>query len=225
MLFVEGSAGAALLLFDGDWYPSFSGGLKAGIRFALKDWYIEPAVRSGYPFILGVSLTAGYVPQRKQPAEDSKKVRSIPAAIPPEEPKEEIVTPIEIPAEVPVEKLREDIKLDIDIRFRANIIRLIERIDDGELEKLKQIGEKLREYPANRIHVAGYSAETGSINAQLVNSLERARWVADYLVRNGYAESERIETVGLGAANPVAPNNSPANRAKNDRVEVTILKD
>ncbi|GHV76675.1 hypothetical protein AGMMS49942_14960 [Spirochaetia bacterium] len=223
-MFIEGSAGAALLLFDGDWNPAFSGGLKAGIRFALKDWYIEPAVRGGYPVIVGVSLTAGYALRRKQPAGDSKKVRAIPlekgestAAIKAEEPKEEKVSP----AEVPVEKLREDIKLDIVIRFRANTIG----IDEGELEKLGQIGEKLREYPGQRIRIAGYSAQTGSTNAQLFNSLERAQATADYLVKNGYAESERIDVAGLGAADPIAPNNSPANRAQNDRVEVTILKD
>jgi outer membrane protein OmpA-like peptidoglycan-associated protein len=234
-MFIEGSAGAALLIYDGEFYPLFSGGLKAGIRFALKDWYIEPAIRGGYPHIIGVALTAGYVPHRKKSAGDSKRVTVIPlekdesaaiiplekdesaAVIPPEAPKEETVSP----GEIPVEKLPEDIKLDIVIQFRAGITR----IDDGEMGKLKKLGEKLREYPAQRIRIAGYCAATGSINAQLSNSSERARGVADYLIRNGYAESERVDIAGYGAENPLAPNNSPANRVKNDRVEVIILKD
>jgi outer membrane protein OmpA-like peptidoglycan-associated protein len=216
-LFIEGRAGEALLLYNGDIYPVFSGGISAGIRFALKDWYIEPAVRAGYPVIIGAALTAGYSPRRKKPAVIPREKDESAAAIPPVALQEETVRP----GETPVEKLREDIKLDIVIRFRANITS----IDDGEMETLTEIGKRLREYPAQRIRIAGYSTATGSSGAQLSNSLERARGVAEYLIRNGYAESERVDIAGFGAENPLVPNNSPANRARNDRVEVIILKD
>jgi hypothetical protein len=37
------------------------GGLSAGWRFPLGTrWYIEPAIRGGYPYLFGASLTAGF---------------------------------------------------------------------------------------------------------------------------------------------------------------------
>ena len=57
--FVQAEAGTAILLEDSKSYPSFLGGLAAGWRFVLgKRFYIEPAIRGGYPHIWGVSLTA-----------------------------------------------------------------------------------------------------------------------------------------------------------------------
>jgi hypothetical protein len=59
-LFVEGDIGAALLLYESGFYPAFSGGLSGGIRVILKNWYIEPYVRGGYPVKVGGGLLFGY---------------------------------------------------------------------------------------------------------------------------------------------------------------------
>jgi hypothetical protein len=59
-LFVEGGLGAALFLYNSDLYYDFSGGLGGGVRIFLKDWYIEPYVRGGYPVKVGGGLLAGY---------------------------------------------------------------------------------------------------------------------------------------------------------------------
>jgi hypothetical protein len=40
---------------------TFSSGLTAGWRFLLGEhWYIEPAVRAGYPYMAGGGISAGY---------------------------------------------------------------------------------------------------------------------------------------------------------------------
>lgn len=60
-LFAQAELGAALIFEDSKLYPAFSGGIAAGWRYYLyKNLYIEPAVRAGYPFIWGLSLTAGW---------------------------------------------------------------------------------------------------------------------------------------------------------------------
>jgi hypothetical protein len=59
-LFVEGDLGAALFRYGGDFSHDFSGGLNGGIRIILKNWYIEPYVRGGYPVLFGGGLLAGY---------------------------------------------------------------------------------------------------------------------------------------------------------------------
>ena len=68
-LFVQAEAGAVVYFEYGKTYPAFSGGLAAGWRFNLpKNWYLEPAIRGGYPFAFGLGITAGYkfnIPSRK----------------------------------------------------------------------------------------------------------------------------------------------------------------
>jgi len=58
--FVQAELGGTFF-FEGDGvYPAFLGGLAAGWRFNMKkNWYLEPFVRGGYPFVWGVGLHAG----------------------------------------------------------------------------------------------------------------------------------------------------------------------
>jgi type VI secretion system protein ImpK len=51
---------------------------------------------------------------------------------------------------------------------------------------------------------------------------ERARAVAELLVSRGLP-AERVRSEGRAESDPVAPNDSPANRALNRRVEITLL--
>ena len=40
---------------------ALSAGLAAGWRFPFKDqWYVEPSVRAGYPYRIGIGVSAGY---------------------------------------------------------------------------------------------------------------------------------------------------------------------
>jgi outer membrane protein OmpA-like peptidoglycan-associated protein len=54
-------------------------------------------------------------------------------------------------------------------------------------------------------------------------SRNRARSVVEYLVSKGVA-AERISYQGFGPDQPIADNKSPLGRAKNRRVEITILE-
>jgi hypothetical protein len=64
--FVQANAGAALFALDGAFTfhngaGRLSAGLSAGWRFPLRGrWYIEPALRAGYPYIAGAEFSAGY---------------------------------------------------------------------------------------------------------------------------------------------------------------------
>jgi hypothetical protein len=58
--FLQLEAGTVIFFEYGDIFPAFLGGLAAGWRFTIgKNWYIEPTVRGGYPFIWGAGLAAG----------------------------------------------------------------------------------------------------------------------------------------------------------------------
>jgi len=59
-LFAQAELGAVIFFEDGKNYPAFLGGLAFGWRYNLfKNWYIEPSVRCGYPFVWGAGFWAG----------------------------------------------------------------------------------------------------------------------------------------------------------------------
>jgi outer membrane protein OmpA-like peptidoglycan-associated protein len=94
---------------------------------------------------------------------------------------------------------------------------------DSEKEKLKKIGAILAEFPTNDLLITGHTALAGTAAVRQTLSEERARAVADYLVGIGVHDAYHVFTQGFGAEKPIAPNTSDENRAKNRRVEITIL--
>jgi hypothetical protein len=59
-LFVQADLGTSIIFEDAKVHPAFMGGLAAGIRIPLKNWYAEPFLRAGYPFIWSSGIIAGY---------------------------------------------------------------------------------------------------------------------------------------------------------------------
>jgi len=59
--FVRADAGVLMLFYDGETFPVFSGGLAAGWRYNFsQNWFLEPALRFGYPYMWGASLVLGF---------------------------------------------------------------------------------------------------------------------------------------------------------------------
>jgi outer membrane protein OmpA-like peptidoglycan-associated protein len=56
-------------------------------------------------------------------------------------------------------------------------------------------------------------------------SERRAMAVRDYLVKEAGVDSSKITVIGHGGADPVADNKTPEGRAKNRRVEISILSE
>jgi OOP family OmpA-OmpF porin len=63
----------------------------------------------------------------------------------------------------------------------------------------------------------------GNRNALVKLSQDRVSAVITYLEKKGIRK-DRIEGKGYGAMQPIAPNNTEANRQRNRRVEVRITK-
>jgi outer membrane protein OmpA-like peptidoglycan-associated protein len=87
--------------------------------------------------------------------------------------------------------------------------------------QLDQLAHTLQKYPAWHITIAGHTDQVGEAKLNQILSEQRAQVVANYLTRKGIAGS-RITVRGYGGMQPLATNNSEANRAKNRRVEFTI---
>ena len=88
---------------------------------------------------------------------------------------------------------------------------------------LDQVAAVINDIPANkRVRIEGYTDNEGVDQYNLDLSYRRARAVVEYLVGRDVPR-RRLEFVGYGEANPVAPNDTPDGRALNRRVEFTIL--
>ena len=88
-------------------------------------------------------------------------------------------------------------------------------------QQLTQIADKLKACPDPKVSVVGHTDSSGNdaINGPL--STKRAKAVADYLVSQGVA-GDRVTSKGVGSSQPIAPNNMPAGKAQNRRVDITV---
>lgn len=88
---------------------------------------------------------------------------------------------------------------------------------------LDAIALLMNEYPESKFNIEGHTDSTGSDAANMKLSQLRADSVKNYLVSKKVAES-RITSKGYGESKPLASNKTKEGRAKNRRVDVTLLK-
>jgi outer membrane protein OmpA-like peptidoglycan-associated protein len=88
---------------------------------------------------------------------------------------------------------------------------------------LKQIADVLKENPSVRVRIVGFTDSDGSDVANLDLSKRRGSAVKNELVKNFGIDASRLESDGLGETKPVAPNDTPVNKALNRRVEFIKL--
>jgi outer membrane protein OmpA-like peptidoglycan-associated protein len=81
----------------------------------------------------------------------------------------------------------------------------------------------LKGQPSMRVKIVGHTDSDGNDAANLDLSRRRATSVKDELSKTFGIDSSRMETEGAGEGQPVAPNDTPENKAKNRRVEFVKL--
>lgn len=84
---------------------------------------------------------------------------------------------------------------------------------------LKEIATILNEVPDVKVKIVGHTDSDGADAANLDLSKRRAASVKAELAKSFNVNADRLVTDGLGETQPVAPNDSPANKALNRRVE------
>lgn len=107
-----------------------------------------------------------------------------------------------------------------NIQFEPDSARLMPQ----EKEKIKRIAALLERYKDKELLITGHTALAGTAGARQKLSEERAAAVAQFLVEMGVRSEYNVYTRGFGAERPVAPNTTEPNRARNRRVEITILE-
>lgn len=128
----------------------------------------------------------------------------------------------EIKTEVPnatVERVGEG----INVTFNSGVLFGFDKSDltSTAQTNIKQLATILNKYPDTYVRVEGHTDTTGTDAYNNALSERRANAVATYLKAQGVAAS-RVQTFWYGSKQPVVPNNSDANKAKNRRVEFSI---
>lgn len=77
--------------------------------------------------------------------------------------------------------------------------------------------------PNSNVTIIGHTDSSGSDAVNNPLSLNRATSVKDYLMTKGL-QSSRMVIDGRGAREPIVPNDSAANKAKNRRVEIFVAE-
>lgn len=93
----------------------------------------------------------------------------------------------------------------------------------GENERLDQIAQVLKEVPDQMFLVEGHTASVGYEKGEMKLSVERANSVANALIQRGIPH-EKFICKGSGGTKPIADNSTQEGKAKNRRVEITILE-
>jgi len=79
----------------------------------------------------------------------------------------------------------------------------------------------LEQVPTAKLDIGGHTDNVGSANGNKSLSGKRAKFVKDYLARNGLS-SRQMNSQGFGLTKPIQTNDTEDGRAKNRRVEVIL---
>lgn len=130
--------------------------------------------------------------------------------------------------EVEIRQLKGELKITIrdKILFPEGGFRL----DAKAQQVLAKMAPTLNGFKNTKVVVRGYTDDLGigpelrreGIATNLDLSSRRADNVVDFLVRRG-VDKNLISAQGMGDTNPVASNSTPAGKAQNRRIEITLV--
>jgi len=126
-------------------------------------------------------------------------------------------------------------KLQVEIRENRMIVRLGDKIlfDPGKTdlkpegkEALTQVTAVLKELQNRNFQIAGHTDNAPMKSAKFRSnwdlSTARAVEVLNYMIGAGM-EPKRVSAAGYADTSPVATNDTPENKAKNRRIEITLV--
>ena len=89
-------------------------------------------------------------------------------------------------------------------------------------QTLKDLAAILKAYPAVNVRLEGHTDSAGAKEANKMLSQNRADAIRSDLVAGGI-DTKRMETTAWGEEKPIASNDTEEGRAKNRRLEMTVL--
>jgi len=97
-------------------------------------------------------------------------------------------------------------------------------IKAGSKPIIDQAVEVMQKFPKLRVRITGHTDAVGPYRHNVDLSQRRSASVKSYMVSKGI-EDRRIETAGLGPDQPIDTNDTKDGRARNRRIEFTIIEE
>ncbi len=94
-------------------------------------------------------------------------------------------------------------------------------LTEDAIQQLSRIGDILAKYPEDQLRIEGHTDSTGPVGYNEELSERRAQAVARVLTARGVSPRQML-VLGMGEAQPVAPNDTLAGRSANRRVQLHI---
>lgn len=99
------------------------------------------------------------------------------------------------------------------------------QLKDGSTRAMVNALEMIKAHPDKRILVAGYTDNVGDSDSNLKLSAARAEAVRDWLIEASGIPATQFAIQGYGDTRALADNGTEAGRARNRRVEITLVPD
>jgi outer membrane protein OmpA-like peptidoglycan-associated protein len=96
-------------------------------------------------------------------------------------------------------------------------------LKEESFPELDRLVSFLKQIPNLNISIEGHTDNIGSNSFNFELAKKRANEVKKYLISKGI-DPEKLKVESFGSSKPIAPNDTPDNRAKNRRVEIIFLK-
>ena len=81
----------------------------------------------------------------------------------------------------------------------------------------------MKQHPGYVVEISGHTSDKGNPEENQKLSTRRAKAVCDFLIASGIAET-RVSYRGYGQSRPVTLNDDPAGRARNERIQLRVLR-
>ncbi|KXV16912.1 flagellar motor protein MotB [Caballeronia megalochromosomata] len=99
------------------------------------------------------------------------------------------------------------------------------QLKPGSTRALVDALEMIKAHPGKRILVAGHTDNAGDAASNLKLSNARAAALRDWLIEASGIPATQFAVQGYGDTRPIVANDTPGGRAKNRRVEITLVPD
>ncbi len=98
-----------------------------------------------------------------------------------------------------------------------------DRLKRQSYSQIKNIAKIIKAYPQLKVLIRGHTDSMGDRRYNKMLSLKRAEKAKKNLIARGVS-SDSVEVLGMGQSEPLVSNNTPVNRRKNRRIDISIIK-
>ncbi|SAK68095.1 OmpA family protein [Caballeronia catudaia] len=99
------------------------------------------------------------------------------------------------------------------------------KLKPGSTRALVEAVEMIKAHPGKRILIAGHTDDSGDARSNLTLSNARAAALRDWLIEATGIPATQFAVQGYGDTRPIAGNDTSEGRARNRRVEITLVPD